>query len=96
MKHSDHNTMILNLDIEYHLKKPDRKKLFNFKNIECHKAFFQRTENSTLLTECFLSKGAVKVNQTIGSANSKDIFMNASEKFVAQIFIQARIQLLNF
>ena len=67
-KHSDHTTMILNLDIEYHLKKPDRKELFNFKNIECQKACFQKTENSTLPT-----KNAVKVNLTIGSANLKDI-----------------------
>ena len=44
-KHSDHNSMILYLDIDYYLKKPDRKELFNFKNVECQKAFF--SENGT-------------------------------------------------
>ena len=55
-KHSDHNSMILYLDIDYYLKKPDRKELFNFKNVECQKAFFQKTEHSELLTKCFLNK----------------------------------------
>jgi hypothetical protein len=54
-KHSDNNSMILYLDIDYHLKKPDRKEFFNFKNVECQKAFFQKTEKSELLTKCFLN-----------------------------------------
>ena len=94
VKHSDHNIMILNLDIEYHLKKPDRKELFNFKNIECQKAFFQKTENSTLLTECFYGK---KCSESQAKDwFSKLIFMNVSEKFAAKPFIQVKIQVLNF
>ena len=54
-KHSDHNTMILYIDIEYCLKKPDRREFFNFKNTECQAAFFQKTEHFSLLTECFSS-----------------------------------------
>ena len=55
-KHSEYNSMILYLDIDYYLKKPDRKEFFNFKNVECQKAFFQKTEHSELLTKCFLNK----------------------------------------
>ena len=48
-------SMILYLDIDYYLKKPDRKEFFNLKNVECQKAFFQKTENSEPLTKCFLN-----------------------------------------
>ena len=54
-KHSDHNTMILDLNINYWLKKPKRIELFNFKDLECQKMFRDKTENSTLLSKCFQS-----------------------------------------
>ena len=62
VKYSDHNTMIMHLDIDYNLKKPHRIELFNFKNVDCQKMFREKTENFTSLTECF------KTNENIGKA----------------------------
>ena len=56
IKHSDHNTMILHLSINYWLKKPERIELFNFKNVEDQKVFYEKTENSTILSDCFRNK----------------------------------------
>ena len=39
VKVSDHNIMIMHLDIDYYLKKPHRIELFNFKNADCQKMF---------------------------------------------------------
>ena len=52
-KDSDHNTMILYMDISYFLKKPERREIFNFKNRNCQEEFFQDCEKSTELMNCF-------------------------------------------
>ena len=64
-KDSDHNTMILDMDISYFLKKPDRIELFNFKNKNCQDAFFVDCENSNDLTNCLLSDTLSFENQAM-------------------------------
>ena len=48
---SDHNTEILELDLSFNKKKPDRRQIFNFKNEECQKTFFRVTSETTKLSE---------------------------------------------
>ena len=56
-KDSDHFTTILEMNIEYSVKKPDRIELFNFRNKQCQETFFQLTNNSTELTTCYQEVG---------------------------------------
>ena len=56
-KDSDHNTLILYLNLEYFLKKPDRVEYFNFRNTECQKIFFDKTNETKKLTACFQKAG---------------------------------------
>ena len=53
IKKSDHNPVILELFLNYKVKKPDRIESFNFRNKECQKQFFESTDNSSTLTEIF-------------------------------------------
>jgi hypothetical protein len=41
---SDHNGLILELDIQFSYKKLERKEMFNLKNKECQEAFKMETE----------------------------------------------------
>lgn len=50
---SDHNTEIMELELCYQKRKQERTELFNFKNEECQKAFFNLTSETTKLSECF-------------------------------------------
>ena len=52
-KDSDHNTLILYLNIRLPVFVNERKEMFNFKNLECQETFFQFTNNTTTLSECF-------------------------------------------
>ena len=58
-KDSDHHSLILKLNIEYMKKKPDRIEMFNLKNIECQKSFFEATTRTKALTSCFQQDGKV-------------------------------------
>ena len=60
IKKSDHNPVILELFLSYTVKKPDRIETFNFRNKECLQNFFEITDKSTALTECFLKDGNIK------------------------------------
>ena len=57
IKKSDHNPIILELLLEYSLKKPDRIETFNFRNKECQTHFLKSTDSSGCLTKCFLKAG---------------------------------------
>ena len=48
-KDSDHNTLILNLKLEYFLKKTERMEFFNLKNSECQQAFFEKRNTTRKL-----------------------------------------------
>ena len=52
-KDSDHNTMILDMDISYFLKKPDRIELFNFKDTEGQHNFKKLTTETSEFSKCF-------------------------------------------
>ena len=52
-KDSDHNPLVLWLDIMVSLKKPDRIEHFNFKNAECQAKFKELTTSTVNLTTCF-------------------------------------------
>ena len=60
IKKSDHNPVILELFLNYKVKKPDRIESFNFRNKECQKQFFESTDKSSTLTEIFLKAGNVQ------------------------------------
>ena len=50
---SDHNGLILELDIQFSYKKLERKEMFNLKNKECQEAFKVETEINQDLLKCF-------------------------------------------
>ena len=50
---SDHNSMLLEIELEISSKKPDRQEIFNFKKKEAQQAFFKETENNRELINCF-------------------------------------------
>ena len=50
---SDHNTLILNMNIQIQKKKPGREEFFNFRNKECQEIFHDLTNNAPKLNECF-------------------------------------------
>ena len=45
-KDSDHNTVVMNVDLQFNVKKPERIEYFNFKNKECQEKFYRETESS--------------------------------------------------
>ena len=57
IKKSDHNPVILELALDYTIKKPDRIETFNFRNKECQLTFSQKTDESRVLTKTFLKAG---------------------------------------
>ena len=57
VKKSDHNPVILELLLEYTVKKPDRIETFNFRNRECQVNFCKKTDESQVLTKIFLKDG---------------------------------------
>ena len=73
-KDSDHNTLILYMNISYKTKKPSREEVFNFKNQECQREFFTITEETEDLSSCFMS------NKTFDK-QCKDWFKNLQTVF---------------
>ena len=53
---SDHNSLLLEIKIEFSSKKPDRQEIFNFKNKKAQQAFLEETENNIELINCFENK----------------------------------------
>ena len=58
-KHSDHNTLIMDMKIPMCKTKKLRPENFNFRNIECQKLFHEATNQSIKLTECFNSDNSL-------------------------------------
>ena len=72
VKESDHNTMILELKLKYSNIIQQRVELFNFRNIECQKTFYNLTSETSKLSKCFIndelfSTQAKKWKSTINS-----------------------------
>ena len=57
IKKSDHNPVILELSLEYTLKKPDRIETFNFRNKKCQQDFYESTNSNPTLMKCFQEDG---------------------------------------
>ena len=52
-KDSDHNALILYLELRVPVLEHERKEMFNFKNLESQKTFLNLTNNTTALSKCF-------------------------------------------
>ena len=50
---SDHNSEILELDLQFCKRKPERREMFNLKNKICQQAFKKETEENSKLLEVF-------------------------------------------
>ena len=50
---SDHNGLLLEMNIEFYKRKPERHEMFNLKNRECQETFKKETEQNTDLLKCF-------------------------------------------
>ena len=57
---TDHNPLIMYLDIQFCAKKPGRVEYFNFKNKECQQMFFQETNFTLEFENCFDGDEGVK------------------------------------
>ena len=56
VKDSDHNTLILHMEISYTTFKPKREEIFNLKHKEGQNAFKMITTNTDKLSSCFDSQ----------------------------------------
>jgi TRAP-type mannitol/chloroaromatic compound transport system substrate-binding protein len=70
---SDHNTEILELDLQFDKRNPDRREIFNFKNEECQQTFLEVTSETRKFSECFQTNQsfldqAIKWNKTLNNA----------------------------
>ena len=55
---SDHNLLFAKFNIKYNeIRCKTKREVFNFKNIECQKKFFDVTDNTTKLSACFNQNG---------------------------------------
>ena len=61
VKESDHNPLIMELQMKYHQSRPDRVELFNFKNIECQEVFRNLTNQTTKFTGCFENNDSFEI-----------------------------------
>ena len=59
-KDSDHHTLILDLNISFQKKNPERKEVFNFRNKECQENFYLKTEVMTSLVKCFANENSLE------------------------------------
>ena len=81
-KDSNHNILILYIDISYFLKKPDIIELFNFKSLQCQSNFYLDCENSSELMECFNDKSKSFENQSkLWFKTLKSMFHKSFKKF---------------
>ena len=53
---TDHNALIMEMNIEVNQKKPERVEIFNLKNKQCQEAFKEETEQNRQILECFMDE----------------------------------------
>ena len=63
---SDHNTMVLDLQMPFYKIKKERKEFFNFRNSECQQIFKEITNNSDELIKCFRNNNSTLSEQCNG------------------------------
>ena len=83
VKDSDHNTLVLHMEITYTTFKPKRVEVFNFKHNEGQEAFKDVTTNTDKLSRCLISREPFSIQ------TSK--WMKSLENFVKQSFPKRRI-----
>ena len=57
---TDHNPLILDLNISFLKPTKQRMEIYNLKNLKCQEVFYEHTSNSTNLSECFLNSSSLK------------------------------------
>ena len=57
---SDHNALILEMNIEFSNRKPERQQMFNFKNKVCQEVFKKETEKNPELLKCFENEMSIE------------------------------------
>ena len=71
---SDHNTMILELSLQFLKRGKSRTELFNFRNTECQQVFFDVTSKTSKLSDCFQNNLPFKEQAKKWKANLNSIF----------------------
>ena len=79
-KDSDHNTVVMNVDLQFNVKKPERIEYFNFKNKECQEKFYRETESSNDLYKTLERGGAVCQSAEMWFSNLKSKFHKCFKK----------------
>ena len=79
-KNSDHNTMFLYLNLNIPVYKEERRQLFNFKNQECQETFFNLTENTTSLSDCFHNEDNIEQQSTKWLKKMNGLFQQSFRK----------------
>ena len=59
---SDHNALILEMNIEFSNRKPERQQMFNFKNKVCQEVFKKETEKNPELQKCFENENVHRIS----------------------------------
>lgn len=57
---SDHNALILEMNIEFSNRKPERQQMFNFKSKVCQEFFKKETEKNPELLKCFENEMSIE------------------------------------
>ena len=71
---SDHNTMILELSLQFLKRGKSRTELFNFRNTESQQVFFDVTSKTSKLSDCFQNNLPFKEQAKKWKANLNSIF----------------------
>ena len=80
---TDHNGLIIDMDVNLERRKPERRELFNLRNKAGQEAFYQETETNEELLKCFENNLPLDVQ----SAKWKKAFENVLHKCFKKIRI---------
>jgi hypothetical protein len=81
-KDSDHNTLIMYMEITFMEKKQERIEMFNFKSLEGKEEFFKLTEKNRELVICFQTEENIE--------KQSDAWFKALNKYFHQSFKKIR------
>ena len=84
---TDHNGLLLDMDLNVEKKKPERVEVFDFKNKACQEAFLEETDKNQELVDCFEGDEQPLVSQ---AAKWKKSFDNILHKCFRKIRITKR------
>ena len=79
-KHCDHNTTYIELSVKIPKIVSPRTELFNFKNKVCQETFFEVTNISTKLSECFTSNDCIQEQGKKWFKNINNLFQQSFRK----------------